>query len=224
LTSGEIETLKTVYGFADPEAVLAGAAGEEKDQLIRVVSILHEADCVPSAKELHADQLSREEIERRKAHAVARAEEAGIEALTPEERGYYESYLLCHVNKTNAKGEAVKPIHANIMDLVLCNDRVFVLNQDLYIYDEKTGTYCIDPDGRRIKSRIRSYLDREFIEDKTINAIYNLILSDSRLAVSYDRINNRPRHWIHYRNGYYDYKTDTINSHDPGYYEIGVIP
>lgn len=224
LSAGEIETLKTVYGFVDPETVLACAAGEEKDQLIRVVSILREVDRVPTVKELYTEQPSREEIDRLKAHAIARAEEAGIEALTPEERGYYESYLLCHVNKTNARGEAVKPIHANIMDLVLCNDRVFVLNQDLYIYDAKTGTYCIDSDGRRIKGRIRSYLDREFIEDKTINAIYNLILSDSRLAVSYDRINNRPRHWIHFRNGYYDYKMDTIYPHDPGYYEIGVIP
>lgn len=224
LSTKEIETLKIVYGFMDPEAVLAGAAGEKKDQLIRVVSILREECCVPSVKELYANQPSREEIDRRKAHAIARAEEAGVDALTPEERGYYESYLLGHVNKTNAKGEAVKPIHANIVDLVLCNDRIFVLNQDLYIYDEKTGTYCMDLEGRRIKSRIRTYLNREFIEDKTITAIYNLILSDSHLTVSYDRINNRPRHWIHFHNGYYDFKEDKIYPHNPEYYEIGVIP
>ena len=34
LSAGEIETLKTVYGFVDPETVLACATGEEKDQLI----------------------------------------------------------------------------------------------------------------------------------------------------------------------------------------------
>ena len=51
LSSGEIETLKTVYGFVDPETVLACAAGEEKDQLIRVVSILREVDRVPTVKE-----------------------------------------------------------------------------------------------------------------------------------------------------------------------------
>ena len=51
LSAGEIETLKTVYGFADPEDVLAGAAGEKKDQLIRVVSILREVDRVPTVKE-----------------------------------------------------------------------------------------------------------------------------------------------------------------------------
>ena len=74
LSSGEIETLKTVYGFADPEAVLAGTAGEIKDQLIRVVSVLREVDHVPTVKELYADQPSREEIDRLKAHAIARAE------------------------------------------------------------------------------------------------------------------------------------------------------
>lgn len=163
-------------------------------------------------------------IERLQALAVAKAETEGIEALTPEERSYYELYLLSHINKNNAKGEPIKPIHANIMDLVLMNEKVFVLNQDLYIYDETIGTYKADLDGKRIKRRIRSYLDREFIEDKIINAIYNLILSDSRLSISYDRINNRPRHWIHFINGYYDYKTNSLYSHDPKYNEIGVIP
>lgn len=163
-------------------------------------------------------------IERLQALAVAKAETEGIEALTPEERSYYELYLLSHINKNNAKGEPIKPIHANIMDLVLMNEKVFVLNQDFYIYDETIGTYKADLDGKRIKRRIRSYLDREFIEDKIVNAIYNLILSDSRLSISYDRINNRPRHWIHFINGYYDYKTDSLYSHDPKYNEIGVIP
>ena len=224
LSSNEIETLMTVYGFADPEAVLTGADSEEKDRLCNVVSCLREDCHVFTWEDFCGDQPSREEIERRRLYAAEKAEEVGVAALTQEERSYYEHFLLSHRNKTNPKGVAVKPIHPNIADLALCNERVFVLNQDLYIYDEKIGTYCLDPDGRRIKSRIRSYLDREFTEDKIINAIYNLILSDSKLAMSYDRINNRPRSWIHFRNGYYDYKTDSLYPHDPNYYEIGVIP
>ena len=84
LTAGEIETLKTVYGFVDPEAVLAGVACEEKDQLFNVVSCLRETPCVPTVTELLDDRSNREDIEYRKAQAVTRAEEYGIEALTPE--------------------------------------------------------------------------------------------------------------------------------------------
>ena len=163
-------------------------------------------------------------FEKFEALAVAKAETEGIEALTPEERSYYEFYLLSHINKSNAKGKPVKPIHANIVDLVLINERLFVLNEDLYIYDETIGTYKADTDGKQIKRRIRSYLDREFIEETVINAIYKLILSDSRISITYNQINNRPRHWIHFITGYYDYETDSLYPHDPKYNEIDVIP
>lgn len=224
LTESEIETLKRVYGFTDPEGIINGPDSEEKRQVLNVIECLREEFEIPSREDLLNSRLDHSEIKRLQALAVAKAETDGIEALTPEERSYYELYLLAHINKTNAKGEPVKPIHANIMDLVLSNERVFVLNQDLYIYDEESGTYRPDLDGKQIKRRIRSYLDREFIEDKIINAIYNLILSDSRLSISCDRINNRPRHWIHFKNGYYDYKTDSLYPHDLKYNEIGVIP
>lgn len=224
LTVSEIETLKKVYGFTDPEGIINGPDSEEKRQVLNVIECLREEFEVPSREDLLNNQLDYSDILKLREIAAAKAETEGIEALTPQERSYYESYLLTHVNKTNAKGEPVKPIQANIMDLVLCNEKVFVLNQDLYIYDEPSGTYKADPDGKQIKRRIRSYLDREFIEDKIINAIYNLILSDSKLSISCDRINNRPRHWIHFKNGYYDYKTDSLHSHNPKYNEIGVIP
>ena len=156
--------------------------------------------------------------------ARAKADFYGIASLDNYERNLYEYYLLTHINKTNDKGIAIKPIHANIVDLVLLSEKLFVLNQDLYIYHVENGTYKADPDGIFIKSKIRGFLDREFIEDKTIKSIYNLILSDSRVKVNYHDINKRPKHWIHFKNGYYDYKTDSMRPHNADYYDVNCLP
>lgn len=165
-----------------------------------------------------------EELEKASMGAALKAETDGLEALSGEERRHYFRYLLGHVNKENRRGEAVKPIHANIVDLILLEETIFVLNQDLYIYDYNTGTYFPDFEGKVIKQKIRQYLDREFVEAKTLDAIYKLLLSDSRLAISQDKVNDRPAHWIHFLNGYYDFRSDTMHGHDPQYHEVDLRP
>ena len=164
------------------------------------------------------------EIERESALAFSKAETNGIWSLSEEEYLYCRYYLRRNAYKKNAKGAYIKPVHANIADLVISEGRMFVLHQDLYIYDYATGTYRLDHKARELRTRISNYLEREFADDKTLTAITNLIINDPRLAVSVDRINNRPKHWIHFQNGYYDYKTDSMREHNPNYYEIGVIP
>ena len=221
LTNEERRILTEVYNYQDPDTTLAGSNTEEKREILNLISVLRET---PGGAGVKIRPFGNGEIAKAEALALAKAETEGIQALDADERRYYELYLLGHINKTNAKGEPVKPIHANIADLVLCEDHVIALNQDLYIYDYKTGTYRLDPEGREIKRRIRAYLDRDFREDKIINGIYNLITTDARIAISADRINNRPKHWIHFTNGYYNYKTGEILPHNPDYYEIGVIP
>lgn len=221
ITENEKEVLSKIYKFDDPISILTGPHTEEQTQLINTLTRLRENFNYPNIKRC---TISNNEIDKKQALTLAKAENNSVMSLDPDERKFYELYLLKHINKTNAKGEPVKPIHVNIADLVLCNDRVITLNQDLYIYDFATGTYCLDSDGKNIKCKIRSYLDRDFREDKIINAIYNLIISDSKIAISSDQINNRPKHWIHFINGYYDYKTDKFLPHNPDYYEISVIP
>ena len=221
LSESEKQILRDHYDYTDPEAILSGPSNEAKNQLINLIKILRED---PGDQRVKIRPFGNSDIAKLESLALDKAENEGIHALSAEERRYYELYLLGHINKINAKGESVKPIHANIADLVLCEDRVISLNQELYIYDYETGTYRLDPEGREIKRRIRAYLDRNFREDKIINGIYNLIVSDSRIAISAERINNRPKRWIHFLNGYYDYKTGEILPHNPDYYEIGVIP
>ena len=169
-------------------------------------------------------ELSNEEIEKRANIIAMKAEEKGLCALDPEEREYYKYYLFKRAYKLNSKGEAVKPIHASIADLVLCDLRIFILYNDLYIYDPRDGAYKLDNDAQELRHRIRSFLNREFIEDKTICSICNLILNDRRFNIGADRINNRPKDWIHFKNGYYDLKNDVIRPHNPDYNEISVIP
>lgn len=179
---------------------------------------------IPSRSDLLGRLQTPEEMERDAALAAGKAEESGVEALDYEERSHYRYYLTRNLYKCNAKREPVKPIHARIADLLLLDLILFILNQDAYIYNESTGTFEPDRDGKRLKNKIRALLDYEFIEDKTINAIYNLIIGDARLTISDNQINNRPPHWIHFINGYYDRETGTLRNHDPKYREIGVIP
>lgn len=224
ITNEEKEILIDVYGIAEPEKALAGADSEEKEGVLNILEALREPDpgSVAAFSLDHAQHF--EELQKEAQEAAFLAESKGIKALSHKEKRAYIRYLLGHTNKFNAKGEAVKPIHANIADLILCEKRIIVLNQVIHIYHEETGTYVPDPKGNAIKTSIRSYLDRDFIEAKTIDAIYSLILSDSRFIVSDGEVNHRPKHWIHFRNGYYDYQTDEIHPHDPAYHETHVIP
>lgn len=175
-------------------------------------------------REIAATMPEDSEIDRLTALAVAKAEEQGINTLSVRERNYYEYYLTVNSHAANARGVFTKVIHKNIADLTLLDLEIFVLNGEVRIYNDENGTFEKDPDGKRTKAAIKSHITRELIEVKTINAIYDLILSDERLAVSDNEINQRPAHWIHFKNGYYDYKTDSIMPHNPKYREIGVIP
>lgn len=219
LTDSEKQILLEVYQFSNPEAIVTGPDNQEKRELYNVLKILREDTdtlCVahqPNENTKHFEAL-----------VLAKVEKEGIRALNDRERSCYKLYLLSHINKTNVKGEAIKPIHVNVADLVLLEKRVFVLNQDAYIYNENNGTYEKDLDGKVIKEIIKKFLDREFIEDKIVNSIYNLVISDSRLAITDSQINQRPKEWIHFKNGYYDPTCDSMKEHNPRYYEIGVIP
>lgn len=172
----------------------------------------------------HSEKRSRKEIEGDSYLSVGKVESEGLYSLNEEERAHYRYYLATHSYKINGKGELIKPIHENIADSVLLDNNIFVHNQDAYIYNLNNGSYERDTEGKRVKKMIRDSLDREFREEKVINGIYNLILSDARINISNEHLNNRPKSWIHFQNGYYDPENDILKNHDPKYREIGVIP
>lgn len=181
-------------------------------------------DHIPTYDELSRDLKPHAEIKELSARIITDVKEKGLNNLTNEEKSYYRYYLATRAYKLNAKGEATKPIHKAIADLVLLDIAVFILNGDAYIYNSTNGTYTKDTEGKRICKKISDLLDFEFIEDKTINAIYNLIIKDETLTIYDSDINKRPKHWIHFKSGYFDYKTESYYPHDPKYNEIGFIP
>lgn len=181
-------------------------------------------DHIPTYEELSGVSRSRAEIEDLSFRVLTKVEQKGLKALNDEEISHYRYYLTTRAYKLNAKGEATKPIHKAIADLVLLDMNVFILNGDAYIYDTTNGAYIRDPEGKRICKKIRDLLEFEFIEDKTISSIYNLIIKDDTLTIHDSDINKRPKHWIHFKNGYFDYKTESYYPHDPKYNEISVIP
>lgn len=186
-----------------------------------------EADLAKSAAAIRASLKRRpdsKEIKRLSVIAADKASDQGIRSLSADERRYYAYYLTTHSYKVNARGEATRPIHAALADLVLLDMIVFILNGDAYIYNEDNGTFERDSDGKRVRARIRPLLEFELREDKTISAIYNLILSDEKLTITDKQINRRPKNWIHFLNGYYDFQAGKFEEHDPKYHEISVIP
>ena len=196
----------------------------DRNTSITDIQLSEENAEIPTREDLLKDEVSIAERQARAVRASDKALREGVKALTAEERSHYAYFLTTHSYKTNAKGEASKPIHKAIADLVLLDLNIFILNGDAYIYNDKNGTFERDEDGKRVCSKIRSLLEFEFIEDKIITAIYNLIMTDEKITISDRDINRRPAHWVHFTNGYYDYKTDSLHDHDPKYHEISVRP
>lgn len=155
---------------------------------------------------------------------IEKVEKYGIYSLYNWERTTYKYHLTINSYVKKKNGDLLKPIHINIAELVLLDFiEIFVLFQDVYIYDDTYGYYKKDVGGKQIKEHIRNHLDREFIEDKIVNSIYNLILNTLSIQKSYTELNNRPKKWINFKNGYYSYLEDKFYSHNPKYYETGCI-
>lgn len=201
---------------------------EIKNYFLDTIDYSYEApevpDHIPTYEELNKGGRSIQEIQALSLQALTKVEASGLRSLNNQEKRHYAYYLATHSYKKNAKGEATKPIHKAIADLVLLDTKMFFLNGDAYLYDSDTGSYTKDTDGKKLCQKIKDLLDFEFIEAKTVKAIYELIITDASLWISDDDINKRPKHWIHFKNGYFDYKSECFYPHDPKYHEIGVIP
>ena len=142
-----------------------------------------------------------------------------------DDREAYKIYLTKNKFHKNLRDEEVKPNHRIIVKLIVLEQHLFVLHDDMYLYDDWDGTYHKDDGGKRTKRIISSYLHDKFSEIRTIEAIYKLLCIQASIQKSDEEINNRPRNWIHFLNGYLDpdEMSDMI-PHDPDYYDTNVIP
>lgn len=100
--------------------------------------------------------------------------------------------------------------------------QIMVLNDKPYLY--KNGYYKPDEDGKILKAHIKALIVPELVNINRINRVYNLILSDYRIARKNEEVNQYPAYWINFKNGMYDPINREMLPHSPEYYAINQVP
>ncbi len=166
-----------------------------------------------------AKQVNQEALE-----AFDKAQTEGASSLTDEEFSHYVLYLTLNSFKHDKDGHAYKPVPAIIAKKIIAENYLFVLNQMAYIYNYETGTYEPDSNDNHLGKLIREELGLEFTNSAILKDIYNLITTDEEITITDNQVNNRPKHWIHFLNGYFDYKKNDWHPNNHEYNEISLIP
>lgn len=114
-------------------------------------------------------------------------------------------------------------IHFKVAEYIKKNmDIIFLGGVQPFVYDN--GVFWIDPNGLRTKKEIRSLMFPECIKAATIDAIYKLLENDVDLFTTYEKLNNQPKTWINFKNGFFDCLDNKWHKHDPKYKCINQIP
>ena len=154
-----------------------------------------------------------EELEKSLKDFVARQEGPGTDAEAPD---------LNRFHIVNDRGNVTGVFDAEIISYLIGNMPIFILNRVPYLYEN--GLYREDTFGIRIKSKIQGLLYREFIRSGTLQRIYDLLLIQPSIQCGSDDINNYPRHWVNFKNGFFDAKEWAMVPHDRKYYSINQVP
>ena len=138
------------------------------------------------------------------------------------ERVLSDQPQLAQFHKYNKNGEPKDVYDMKIVDYLLEHLHFFVIHETPYIYTD--GVYNEDPGGYTLRGKIRNLMYVEVIKAPTINRVYELLISFPHLHIKMNDINKQPRHWINFKNGYYDVLEDKLISHDPKYRTVNQIP
>ena len=109
-----------------------------------------------------------------------------------------------------------------IVDYLIQTVPFFMLGETPYIYEQ--GCYYEDRKGIRLKAQIQKLIFRECITAKTIQNIYNLLVSQPQVHKWFSDVNNQPSHWINFQNGFFDVMEWKMIEHSPKYLTINQIP
>lgn len=127
-----------------------------------------------------------------------------------------------HWHVIDATGKPTGVIDDFLVEHILSEYQIFVIAKVPYIYED--GVYKIDENETMLKSIIRKYVYRKLIKSDLVERIYRLIISTHSIQKSYDDLNNYPKHWINFRNGFFDVKEWKMIPHDPEYLSINQVP
>jgi P4 family phage/plasmid primase-like protien len=125
-------------------------------------------------------------------------------------------------HETDKDGKPISIIDDYLVEYILNNYHMFVIAKVPYIYDH--GVYRIDESETMLKAIIRSLVFRKLIKIDLIERIYRLIITTNSIQKSYDDLNNYPKHWINFRNGFFDVREWKMYPHSPDYYSINQMP
>ena len=105
---------------------------------------------------------------------------------------------------------------------IISHVHLFVLDMTVYLY--KDGRYISDPHGSQTKELIRSLLYPRMMKSNIMNRIYQQLLDRVVLHKTTEQLNRQPRHWINFRNGFFDVISWKLIEHSPNYYTINQLP
>ena len=109
-----------------------------------------------------------------------------------------------------------------IVDYLIETVNFFVVSSVIYIYHD--GVYREDVKGIRMKGMIQSLLFDRYINYRTVNAVYQLLIEQEEVQRQFDELNAYPDHWINFQNGLFDVKEGKMYKHHPRYLAINQIP
>lgn len=137
------------------------------------------------------------------------------------ERNPREQPDIDKFHRYNEKGKRIGVFDMEIVDHLIQTVPFFMVGSTPYIYNH--GVYEEDIHGNRLKYQIQKLLYRDCIKSNTIQAIYNLLISQPQVHRKFSDLNNQPSHWVNFLNGYYDVLTNKMIEHDAKYLSINQI-
>ena len=109
-----------------------------------------------------------------------------------------------------------------ILDYLKRNGEIRVLGSLPYIYEH--GVFIQDENGVKLKTMIKGLIYPEFVKSYTIKRIYDLFICDAEIHVKTENLNDYPKEWINFLNGFYDPVNRRLIPHDMKYLAVNQIP
>lgn len=129
---------------------------------------------------------------------------------------------LSQFHKIDRNGNPTSVYDYRIFEYLSGNSELFFLGGVPWLY--KNGVFRPDQNGSKLKTRIMNCIFPELIRSNTIDRVYRLFGSADRLQKDYADLNQYPKHWINFRNGFFDTKENAMVPHSPKYYAVNQIP
>lgn len=140
-----------------------------------------------------------------------------VKTQTEERRNF-----LMDFHKIGKNGNPYDILDDAIASYIIENEHIIVVSGKPYIY--KNGVYKKDEDGNILRYLIKSMILEELITINRINRVFQLIITNHKLKVDEDGLNNHPVEWINFQNGFLDVRNMRMTEHLPEYMSINQIP